>query len=63
VVHVYDDQVVTSVVPTHESAEISGYSIEFAPLVEAMSFEERRDTFSRKDSEFNRNEEDPIVGT
>ena len=27
VVHVYDDKVVTSVVPTHDSAEISGFGI------------------------------------
>ncbi len=63
VVHVYDDQVVTSVVPTHDSPEINGFSSDVAPLVEAMSFEERRETFSRKDSEFNLNEDDPIVGT
>ena len=62
-VHVYDDSVVTSVVPTHDSAEISGYGIDVAPLVEALSFEERREMFSRKDSDFNRHEEDPIVGT
>ena len=62
-VHVYGESVVTSVVPTHDSAEISGYGIDVAPLVEALSFEERREMFSRKDSDFNRHEEDPIVGT
>jgi Icc protein len=62
-VHVYRDSVVTSVVPTHDSAEISGYGSDVAPLVEALSFEERREMFSRKDSDFNRHEEDPIVGT
>jgi 3',5'-cyclic AMP phosphodiesterase CpdA len=62
-VHVYCDSVVTSIVPTHDSAEISGYGIDVAPLVEALSFEERREMFSRKDSDFNRHEEDPIVGT
>jgi 3',5'-cyclic-AMP phosphodiesterase len=62
-VHVYAESVVTSVVPTHDSAEISGYGIDVAPLVEALSFEERREMFSRKDSDFNRHEEDPIVGT
>ena len=30
--------------------------MDVAPLVEAMSFEERRETFSRKDSDFNRHE-------
>jgi 3',5'-cyclic AMP phosphodiesterase CpdA len=62
VLHVYDDTIVTSVVPTHDSAEISGFGIDVAPVVEAMSFEERRETFSRKDSEFNRGQEDPLVG-
>jgi hypothetical protein len=51
------------VVSTHDSAEINGFSMEVAPLVEAMSFDERRAMFSRKDSDFNRHEEDPIVGT
>ena len=38
--------------------------MDVAPLVEAMSFEERRETFSRKDSDFNRDQlHDPIVGT
>lgn len=62
-VHVYDDTIVTSVVPTHDSPEISGFPADVAPLVEAMSFEERREMFSRKDSDFNRHEEDPLVGT
>jgi 3',5'-cyclic-AMP phosphodiesterase len=60
--HVYDDSIVTSIVPTHDSAEISGFGSDVAPLVEAMTFEERRDMFSRKDSDFNRHEEDPLVG-
>ena len=62
VLHVYDDTIVTSVVPTHDSAEISGFGSDVVPIVEAMSFEERRETFSRKDSEFNRGQEDPLVG-
>ena len=62
VLHVYDDTIVTSVVPTHDSAEISGFGSDVAPVVEAMSLEERRETFSRKDSDFNRNQEDPLVG-
>ncbi len=61
-VHVYDDTIVTSIVPTHDSPEISGFGADVAPLVEAMSFEERRETFSRKDSDFNRNQQDPLVG-
>jgi len=54
VVHVYDDRVVTSVVPTRDAAEIHGVGIEVAPLVEAMGPEARREMFSRKDSDFNR---------
>jgi 3',5'-cyclic AMP phosphodiesterase CpdA len=61
-VHVYADSIVTSIVPTHDAEEISGFGSDVAPLVEAMSFEERREMFSRKDSDFNRHEEDPLVG-
>jgi hypothetical protein len=57
VLHVYDDRVVTSVVPTHDAAEIHGAGIEVAALVEAMSPEARREMFSRKDSDFNRHDE------
>ena len=63
VLHVYADTIVTSVVPTHDSAEINGFGSDVAPLVEALSFEERREMFSRKDSDFNRNQDDPIVGS
>ena len=44
-VHVYADSIVTSIVPTHDSAEISGYGSDVIPLVEALSFEERRELF------------------
>jgi len=57
--HVYDDTIVTSVVPTHDGLEINGYGSDVAPLVAAMSFEERREMFSRKNSDFNRHDEDP----
>jgi len=63
VLHVYADTIVTSVVPTHDSAEINGFGSDVAPLVEALSFEERREMFSRKDSDFNRHQDDPVVGT
>lgn len=52
-VHVYDDRVVHTVVPVPEAPEISGFALDVAPLVEALSREERLDMFSRKDSEFN----------
>jgi hypothetical protein len=63
VLHVYDDTIVTSVVPTHDSVEISGFGADVVPVVEAMTFEERRETLSRKDSDFNRHQDDPVVGS
>jgi 3',5'-cyclic-AMP phosphodiesterase len=52
-VHVYADRVVHTVVPVPEAPEVSGFGMDVAPLVEALSTEERLDMFSRKDSEFN----------
>jgi 3',5'-cyclic-AMP phosphodiesterase len=53
-VHVYADRVVHTVLPVPDAPEVSGFGLDVAPLVEAMSDEERREMFSRKDSEFNR---------
>ncbi|WP_307828018.1 metallophosphoesterase [Nocardioides sp. SYSU D00038] len=53
VVHVYDDRVVHTTVPLAAAAEVTGYPGDVAPLVEGLTFEERLDVFSRKDSEFN----------
>ena len=53
-VHVYADRVVHTVVPVPEAPEVSGYGMDVAPLVAALSPEERLDMFSRKDSEYNR---------
>ena len=53
-VHVYADRVVHTVVPVPEGPEVSGFGRDVAPLVEALSPEERRDMFSRRDSDFNR---------
>ena len=61
VLHVYDDRVVHTVVPVPEAPEVSGYGMDVAPLVEAMTPEERRDTFSRKSSDFNRGQVGPEV--
>ena len=58
VVHLYGDRVVTSIVPTHDGAEVNGYGMDVAPLIEAMSHEERREMFSKKDSDFNRHEDE-----
>ena len=52
--HVYADRVVHTVVPVPEAPEVSGYGMDVAPLVAALSPEERLDMFSRKDSEYNR---------
>jgi 3',5'-cyclic AMP phosphodiesterase CpdA len=53
VVHVYDDRVVHSVVPTPLAPEVDGFGTDVAPLIEAMSFDERLDLVSRKDSPLN----------
>jgi hypothetical protein len=53
-VHVYADRVVHTVVPVPDAPEVSGFGTEVAPLVEALSDGERRDMFSRRDSDFNR---------
>ncbi len=53
-VHVYPDQVVFSLVPMDDEAEITSHSATHRPLIEAMTPEERREMFSNKNSEFNR---------
>ena len=53
VVHVYSDRVVHSVVPAPLAPEVDGFGTDVAPLLEAMSVEERRDLVSRKDSPLN----------
>ena len=56
VVHVYADRVVHSVVPAPVAPEVDGFGTDVAPLLEAMSVEERRDMVSRKDSPLNTGE-------
>ncbi len=53
-VHVYADRVVHTIVPVPDAPEVRGFGRDVVPLVEALSPEERRDMFSRKDSDFNR---------
>jgi Icc protein len=53
-VHVYADRVVHTIVPVPEGPEVSGFGMDVAPLVEALSPAERRDMISRRDSDFNR---------
>jgi 3',5'-cyclic AMP phosphodiesterase CpdA len=49
-VHVYADRVVHSVVPIHDAAEISGYGMDMAGPLAALSAEERFEIVARKDS-------------
>jgi Icc protein len=53
IVHVYDDRVVHSIVPVPEAREVDGFGADLAPLLEALSPEERLDMVSRKDSPLN----------
>ncbi len=55
-VHVYDDRVVHTVVPVPSAPEVDGFGADVAPLLEALSPEERLDMVSRKDSPLNTGE-------
>ncbi|RQP12690.1 MAG: phosphodiesterase [Microbacteriaceae bacterium] len=52
-VHVYDDQVVHSIVPVTDAPRIAGFSGAFLDALAAMTPEERREAFSNKRSTFN----------
>lgn len=56
-VHVYENSVVHTIVPIGDRTEITGFSTEFAPQIEAMTFEQRLEMFSNKRSPFNLGEE------
>jgi 3',5'-cyclic AMP phosphodiesterase CpdA len=56
-VHVYDDRIVHTVIPIPEAPEVSGQPAAFREALEALSFEERREIISRKDSDFNTHSE------
>ncbi|KRB73242.1 3',5'-cyclic-nucleotide phosphodiesterase [Nocardioides sp. Root190] len=51
--HLYDDQVVHSVVPALDAVEVSGYGLEVLEPFRAMTPAERFDMVSRKDSPLN----------
>jgi Icc protein len=53
IVSTYDGQVVHSVVPMPGGAEVTGFSADSRPAIEAMSSEQRLEMFSRKKSDFN----------
>ena len=59
--HVYDDRIVNTVVPLAEAPEVSGFGLDMLPVIDAMSPEERTDTISRKDSDFNLGVEGPMI--
>ena len=51
-VHVYEEQVVHSIVPIGDAMEVTGFPIEAWAQIEAMTPEERREAFSSKTSTF-----------
>ncbi|MGV8851818.1 MAG: phosphodiesterase [Rhodoglobus sp.] len=53
VVHVYENQTVHSIIPVGDTAEITGHSAEAWAQIEAMTPEQRMETFSAKNSTFN----------
>ncbi len=53
VVHIYDEQVVHSIIPIGDTAEVSGFSADAWAQIEAMTPEQRLETFSAKNSTFN----------
>jgi 3',5'-cyclic AMP phosphodiesterase CpdA len=58
--HLYDDRVVHSVVPTVDAPEVSGYGLEMLEPFCALSPQERFEMVSKKDSPLNRPPE-PVV--
>jgi 3',5'-cyclic AMP phosphodiesterase CpdA len=52
-IHLYDDSVVTSVVPAEIYAQVSGYPATLRAMADTMSFNELREMISNKTSDFN----------
>lgn len=55
-VHVYADQVVTSTIPAADFPEVTGFSIDYRPMIEAMPPDVRHEQLSSKNSPLNLNE-------
>ncbi len=55
-VHVYDDQVVTSTIPLDGFPEVTGFSSEYRPMIDAMPAGERLEQLSSKTSHLNLDE-------
>jgi 3',5'-cyclic AMP phosphodiesterase CpdA len=53
IVHVYENQLVHSIVPVGDTTEVSGFPAGAWAQIEAMTPEERLETFSKKASPFN----------
>ena len=53
IIHVYEDQVVHSIVPVGDTTEVTGVPAAGWEQIAAMTPEQRMETFSRKDSPFN----------
>ena len=53
IVHVYDDQLVHSIVPVGDTTEITGFSSDHRATIEGMTPEQRLEMFSNKQSKFN----------
>jgi 3',5'-cyclic-AMP phosphodiesterase len=52
-VHLYEDRVVHSIVPIGEGTEVTGFPLDSAAQIEAMTFDQRLEMFSNKKSQFN----------
>lgn len=55
-VHVYDEVIVSSTVPLAPHVEATGFSVEYAPMIEGMSPADRLEQLSSKSSHLNLNE-------
>ncbi len=53
-VHVYEDQIVHSIVPVGSPTPVTGFSADHWPEIEAMTPEQRIEMFSSKNSPFNK---------
>ena len=58
VVHVYEEQLVHSIIPVGDTTEVSAFSAAGWAQIEAMTPEQRLETFSKKTSAFNKGEVD-----
>ena len=56
VVHLYDNQVVTSTIPAAAFPEVTGFSTEYRPMIDALTPEQRLEQLSSKTSTLNLNE-------